>query len=282
MLLIDAYNVLHVTGILPPRLAGLDLEGLVALIGMSRYAGRGVTLVCDGVPPAHIGSVPSARGGGVRLARLTGADAVFAGHGAEADDLLESLLAADSAPRRVLVVSSDRRVRKAARRYGASEVGASAFLEQLVTDEQRARKDPLPAFVHDIPLDGVSVDHWLRTFGIAPTLASELARTVGEASVPNRSVRAEEPAAERPAETRAAGRQGAKRGGVAKKGPGEKSGAAAGDVPRAKNGGPSADDAIIREALEMWRDRLVIDELDMSRWLDTTKFDPRFKHDPPH
>ena len=39
-LLIDAYNVLHVVGVLPPDLAGIDLEELAILIAKSRFRGE--------------------------------------------------------------------------------------------------------------------------------------------------------------------------------------------------------------------------------------------------
>ena len=47
----DAYNVLHVTGILPPEIAGPDLPALARLVARSRYTDRACWLVCDGAPP---------------------------------------------------------------------------------------------------------------------------------------------------------------------------------------------------------------------------------------
>ena len=50
--LVDAYNVLHVVGVLPPEHAGIDLEELADLIAASRYGGHPVLLVCDADPEA--------------------------------------------------------------------------------------------------------------------------------------------------------------------------------------------------------------------------------------
>ena len=48
--LVDAYNVLHVVGVLPPELAGIDLEELAALLEGSRFGREEVLLICDGIP----------------------------------------------------------------------------------------------------------------------------------------------------------------------------------------------------------------------------------------
>ena len=46
--LIDTFNVLHVTGVLPPGLAGPDVTGLAALITTSRWKSAQIAMVCDG------------------------------------------------------------------------------------------------------------------------------------------------------------------------------------------------------------------------------------------
>jgi hypothetical protein len=79
MLLIDAFNVLHVTGVLPPHLAGLDVQGLVRLIGISRYARRKLLLVCDGAPP---------RQHAARAAHSDDPRIIYAGTRLKADDLI--------------------------------------------------------------------------------------------------------------------------------------------------------------------------------------------------
>src|SRR5262249_15341791 len=51
--------------------------------------------------------------------------------GQTADDLIEELLRADPTPARTAVVSSDRRLKQAARRRGARALGCMAYLEEL-------------------------------------------------------------------------------------------------------------------------------------------------------
>lgn len=62
----------------------------------------------------------------------------FAADHEDADALLEELIRTDSAPRRMVVVSSDHRIQRAARRRRARAVGSERFLEEL--DHRRHRR----------------------------------------------------------------------------------------------------------------------------------------------
>jgi YacP-like NYN domain len=177
MLLIDAYNVLLSPGVLPPRLAGLEIEGLIRLLAVSRHARKRIRLVCDGSPPkaarvmaSHAGRaalhMPSASSAGhAEAAARSAVDVIYAGPGVEADSYIEDFLERDSAARRWTVVSSDRRVRRAADRAGARSLTSEAFLHQLVTDEARPAPAPDPKTRHKIPLDSHETSHWMREFG---------------------------------------------------------------------------------------------------------------------
>lgn len=172
MLLIDAFNVLHATGVLPEHLAGLELAGLAALVERSRHAGRPVTFVCDGVRPGAGHAGPSA-------ARIGDASVLYAGGGREADAEIEKIIERSSFASRLLVVSSDNRIRKASRRRGAAWIRSESFLKQLAEDAERSRPDPLPSFVHEIPLSPAEVGHWLEVFGLEAGSAPEAVRNSG-------------------------------------------------------------------------------------------------------
>ncbi len=154
MLLIDTYNVLHVTGVLPTRLAGVGPLGLLRLVRGSRLARAGAHLVCDG--PNRIEDADACEGD-VRL--------VFAGAGRDADSLIERSLEQSSAPRRITVVSSDRRLRQAARKRRARWLSSEAFLRRLGAELDDPRPGAAPA-KPDVPLTPREVDHWLRHFGL--------------------------------------------------------------------------------------------------------------------
>lgn len=161
MLFIDVSNVLHTTGVLPPDLAGLDLDGLVRLLAHSRYRRRRVVLVCDGAPPRR----HAAAAGGDKHVQV-----LYSGAKAEADDvLIERLKQTPHAHgrTRALVVSSDRRIKAEAQRRGLLVRSSAEFLAELVSDHEhepvrrRARERvQRPEFARQIPLPALEVAHW--------------------------------------------------------------------------------------------------------------------------
>lgn len=179
MLLIDTSNVLHVTGVLPTHLAGLDVPMLARLIAASRYGRRRSVLVCDGVgppaaasgplalPDAH-SSMPAPTNTAPSGKEIAGLDVVYAGAGREADDVIELLIARDSAPRRLLVVSTDRRIARAARRRQARSISSEDFLRQLANDSDKPKAKPLPGFATQVPLNQYAVGYWMAMFGYGP------------------------------------------------------------------------------------------------------------------
>ncbi len=169
MLLIDAYNVLGVEGVLDGQEALFDVTGLIGLVTGTRIAGRRVVLVCDGAPP------PKAPRGVVR-----GVEVVYAGAGRDADTLIGKLLRESSSARRALVVSSDRRVRADARRVGARDISSEDFLAGLrgMTRREGGRR---PGPREATPLAPEAVREWVEAFGLR---ASDLMDIAGTAATP--------------------------------------------------------------------------------------------------
>lgn len=246
MLLLDAYNILHARAALPPRLAGVEVPGLVHLIGRSRYAGRPVRIVCDGRrPPTD--RAAALRSGEERVT-LGPAEIWYAGEGRDADGLIERILREDSAARRMLVVSSDRRLQRAASRARADFLASETFLRQLAQDETARRELPLPEFATAIPLDSYSVGHWIREFGVGEDWlgirsadGEESRPTAGSAPrIPAPASQEAVPQPLRPEPPKALPAQAA---------------------------GPPEASGWVREALRLWGDRLHLDDLDMRKWL---------------
>jgi hypothetical protein len=127
-LIIDTYNVLHVTGILPAEIAGIDTRGLIELIRRSRYRSLPVTLVCDGTPAED---APTGRVGPITIR--------YGGPGPTADALIASIIRRSSSPRRLIIVSSDRAVQREARRRRCDVLSSEQFLEQLAVDQEQPR-----------------------------------------------------------------------------------------------------------------------------------------------
>ena len=82
--------------------------------------GRDVLVVFDGAPPAALVSPARVE---VRFARRRGRDA--------ADDDIAAFVAADAAPERLRVVTSDAELARRVRAHGAEVVGARELLDQL-------------------------------------------------------------------------------------------------------------------------------------------------------
>jgi len=158
-LLLDAYNILHVVGVLPPDLAGIDLEELADLIAGSRFRQEPAILVCDGPPRRH----------GVAAASV---HVRFAGPGRTADDLIVRLVGRSTAPRRVTVVTSDREIAQAVRRRRAAVIESDRFLEMLAEDHRTPRSGPetrgrsQPRHL----VDRRQVEAWLRVFDLDPEI----------------------------------------------------------------------------------------------------------------
>ena len=153
-LVIDTYNVLHTVGVLPPELAGLDLEGLARLVAGSRHGNENTTLVCDGLPEA------------VRPKIDPPVTVRFAGRDRTADDLIGQIVRLSSAPRRLVVVSSDHAVQRTARKRRCKVLTSQEFLQQLADDAVAAGagRGPTPKAPRD--MSEQQVDRWLEIFSI--------------------------------------------------------------------------------------------------------------------
>jgi len=92
-----------------------------------------VVVVFDGAPPPP---------GVTALMRQGSIEVRFSGPGRCADDLLVEAIRVHSAPRRLVVVSSDRLIRAAAKRRGCRAVGSAAFVRELVRGLRRPAPGP--------------------------------------------------------------------------------------------------------------------------------------------
>ncbi len=224
--IIDTWNVLHVTDGAPDAAAWLDIRGLADLIGRSRFRNEQVDLVCDGAPTPN-GLL--AAGGREEI------EVIYSGAGREADAVIEEMIAAHTAPGRLTVVSSDRRLQRAARRRRAKHMSSPDFLHLLLRDASRYRERRRPDIGALIPLSDPEVDAWLEQFELSDDL---------------KSLRSAPDTPPRPPVV----------------GPPPKPKAATPDAGEAVEP-PPRPDPLIEEALREWPD-LRPEDLDMSRWLD--------------
>jgi len=99
-----------------------------------------------------------------RFENITNLEVSFAGLGVEADDIIEDKIRANTAPRDLTVVSSDRRLRNAACARRAVSVKSDAFWSQLrkeLTNKKHIEKEPQ---AKRSGLTQGETDQWLKFF----------------------------------------------------------------------------------------------------------------------
>jgi predicted RNA-binding protein with PIN domain len=160
--LVDGYNLLFASGILRRRVGPGGLEkarrALVHIVAESLgpEEAQRTTFVFDasGAPP-DASLEKSIQG--VRL--------LFARNHEDADALIEELIEKDTAPKQLVVVSSDHRLQRAARRRRAKAQDSDTWFAQILA-LRRKRQAPVDAQPDRSPvLSDAEVNDWLRQFG---------------------------------------------------------------------------------------------------------------------
>ena len=153
--LIDGNNLIHALAEVGPEVSRTGLCGVLA----AALAGETVCVVFDG--PQRMELSPQV------------AEAVEAVYcpGRKADDTVIARMNADSAPRRLIVVSSDREIRRHARRRRCESVTSEQFARTLVgilgrQDRPRRASEP-PEKHHGLAAD--QTDDWMELFGYPPS-----------------------------------------------------------------------------------------------------------------
>jgi len=164
-LLIDGYNLIHEGGIVARRGGPGDLHrARLALANILAFSLPPETLRQTVV----VFDAAAAPWGLPRELVHRGVLMRFADRGREADDLIEELIAADSAPKRLVVVSSDHRLHRAARRRGAKAIDSEPWLRRLF-EERRIRQAPAdarPDAAESKPIPQPDdIEAWLHCFG---------------------------------------------------------------------------------------------------------------------
>jgi len=165
-ILIDGYNLLHVSGILGRGRGPGGLErarqALLNFLASSLEEDdiRRTVVVFDANDPTV---------GGPKRMEHRGIKVRFAADHTDADELIIQLIDKESAPRRLTVVSSDHRIRRAARRRRAISAESRAWFEDLLRrradDAKRddLQEPPKPG----TPISAEQVQYWLREFANA-------------------------------------------------------------------------------------------------------------------
>jgi predicted RNA-binding protein with PIN domain len=163
-LLIDGYNLLHATGIIGRGIGPGGLErSRLALLGF-----LAASIAPEELPRTTVVfDAQDAPRGLPRIIRHRGLTVRFATQRQSADELIEELILADTAPRRLVVVSSDRRIQRAAKRRKAKAVASDVWYAEAIRNRrQRADAAETMPSRPPVPLLAEDVEYWIRQFGL--------------------------------------------------------------------------------------------------------------------
>jgi uncharacterized protein len=164
-ILIDGYNLLHHSGLLPRRLGPGGLErARRALLGTL----GGLLTPDEAAQTVIVFDAKESPIDGSEKEQFQGIQVRYAVEYDEADELLEELIRRDPTPKKLLVVSSDLRVRRAARRRRAQSEASETWFDSLQQRRRTPGHSARPPEKPDPISDEVDVDYWLRNFGFEP------------------------------------------------------------------------------------------------------------------
>jgi predicted RNA-binding protein with PIN domain len=157
---IDGYNLLHAMGLLRGKVGPTGLEkARLGLLGLLRAVyGEEATTVTVVFDAAH------APPGAAREQEYHGIHVRFAVDQGEADDVIETLIRDDSAPRQLVIVSDDHRIQRAAQRRHCTVSGCSQYLEWLERHRRERRRAPHQAEAKPERISEQETLHWLHEF----------------------------------------------------------------------------------------------------------------------
>jgi predicted RNA-binding protein with PIN domain len=155
MYIIDGYNLLWSVHKVAVHWEEMSESRLCRLVGVYlRKIGSEGQIVFDGIGPPD--KTP--------FDCVDGLEVIFSGGRTDADTFIEAKIKADTAPKRLTVVSSDRRIRDAAGARKAACVKSERFWRDVVTVLGKQVKVREPAEKRR-GLDQAQTKQWMKYFG---------------------------------------------------------------------------------------------------------------------
>ena len=155
-IIIDGYNLLRsIEKTCEDFGSNGDVRLCHILDGYLRSVGEKGVIVFDGIGP------PDKSGFNNR----SNLEIIFVGRSTDADSVIEDKISVNTAPKRLKVVSNDRRLRDAARRAKAISVKSEAFFDEVQKELGRKRGIKEPAGKRHGLTEG-ETDQWLEIFGL--------------------------------------------------------------------------------------------------------------------
>ena len=156
MFIIDGHNLLHSI-----QKGGQESEA-ISDVQLCWIVGRYLKQIGQTGEIIFDGTGPRDKGGFDNISNL---EVFFAGLGMDADTAIEDKIGATTAPKRLTIVSSDRRLRKAARARKAISVKSEVFWNSVQKQLSRKKTTKEPAEKRRGISDG-ETKQWLEYFGL--------------------------------------------------------------------------------------------------------------------
>ena len=122
MYIIDGHNLLHAVYKIESEFQKVSDVDLCRFIGsFLKLTGQTGEIIFDGTGPRDKSIYDN----------IAGLEVFFSGIGTDTDTVIEDKIKADTAPKRLIIVSSDRRLRKAARARKAASLKSEEFWFQI-------------------------------------------------------------------------------------------------------------------------------------------------------
>jgi len=156
MFIIDGHNLLH-------SIQKVDESSeSISDVQLCRIIGRYLKLISQSGEIIFDGTGPRDKSGFDDISNL---EVFFAGLGTDTDTVIEDKIRASTAPKRLTIVSSDRRLRKAARTRKATSLKSEVFWNNIHKQLTRKRPEKEPPAKRQGLTDG-ETEQWLEFFGL--------------------------------------------------------------------------------------------------------------------
>ncbi|MGA1979095.1 MAG: NYN domain-containing protein [Sedimentisphaerales bacterium] len=154
--IIDGHNLLH-------SIQKEDSDsGPISDVQLCHIIGRYLKLISEKGEVVFDGTGPRDKSGFDNISNL---EVFFAGLRSDADTVIEDKIKANTAPKRLTIVSSDRRLRDAARKRKATSVKSQVFWDNVQKQLSRKNKVKEPPAKREGISEG-ETDQWLKIFDL--------------------------------------------------------------------------------------------------------------------
>ena len=154
---IDGHNLLNAIQNIDEEYQDIDEENLCRIL--SKYFGsvdEFAQIVFDGTGPRDK----------TEFQRINRLEVFFSGPNTDADTMIENNIQANTAPKRLIVVSTDRRLRTAAAKRKAVSVRSEVFWQLMVEQFDKPNKPSPEPKGQRYGITDSETDQWLNQFGL--------------------------------------------------------------------------------------------------------------------